>query len=88
MSLRTACEQGKQGVRRKKRFFPRFFQKSVRGVGQSPIKSFRKACSPASIAGGLTAFVRLRLCRTNEYGFAEDKICYFCLFARESCSGS
>ena len=33
-------------------------------------------------------FVRLRLCRTNGHGFAKDKICYFCLLAREYCSGA
>ena len=37
----------------KKMFFPRFFQKSGRGLGQSPIKSFSKACSSASIAAAL-----------------------------------
>ena len=33
-------------------------------------------------------FVRLNLCRTNGYGFAEDKICYFCLLVRENCRRS
>ena len=33
-------------------------------------------------------FVRLNLCRTNGYEFAEDKICYFCLLVRENCRRS
>ena len=33
-------------------FFPRFFQKSVRGLGQSPIKSPRAAKRRCNFAGG------------------------------------
>ena len=46
------------------------------------------ACLSVSTAGGHTAFVRLNLFRTNGLVFAVDKICHFCLFAREIWSGT